>query len=64
MSPEENPAPVKGPGRKKQLSRGDGPVHALALVDAEGLDALMMRRLGRAAGPRTTAKNWNRESAS
>ncbi|MEC5179149.1 TetR/AcrR family transcriptional regulator C-terminal domain-containing protein [Arthrobacter sp. CG_A4] len=50
MSPEEKPAPVTGAGRKKRLSRELVLSAALALVDAEGLDALTMRRLGQELG--------------
>ena len=46
MAPEVIPVPVTGTGRKKQLSREIVLSAALALVDAEGLDALSMRRLG------------------
>lgn len=50
MSPEENPVPVTGTGRKRRLSREIVLSAALALVDAEGLDALTMRRLGQERG--------------
>ena len=46
MSPEANPAPPAAPGKKKRLRREIVLSAALALVDAEGLDALTMRRLG------------------
>lgn len=56
MSPEANPAPSTEapapsaiPGRKR-LSREIVLSAALALVDAEGLDALTMRRLGQELG--------------
>jgi AcrR family transcriptional regulator len=50
MSPEENPVPVTGPAKKKQLSREIILSAALALVDSDGLDALTMRRLGQELG--------------
>jgi AcrR family transcriptional regulator len=50
MSPEENPVPRASPGKRKQLSRELVLSAALALVDAEGLDALTMRRLGQELG--------------
>ena len=46
MSPEENPVPVTGIGRTKRLSQEIVLSAALAVVDAEKLDALTMRRLG------------------
>jgi AcrR family transcriptional regulator len=50
MPLEENPAPPETPGRKKRLSRETVMSAALSLVDAEGLDALTMRRLGQELG--------------
>ena len=50
MSLKENPVPRAGPGRKKRLSRELVLSAALALVDAEGLNALTMRRLGQELG--------------
>ena len=50
MSPEEHPAPPAAPGKKARLSREIVLSTALALVDAEGLDALTMRRLGQELG--------------
>src|SRR5688500_13801430 len=50
MLPVKNPPPRAAPARKKQLSRELVLSAALALVDAEGLDALTMRRLGQELG--------------
>ena len=50
MSPRQNPVPVTGTGRTKRLSRDIVLSAALAVVDAEGLDALTMRRLGQELG--------------
>ncbi len=54
MSPAANPAPgpESGPaqGTKKRLSREIVLAAALELVDAEGLEALTMRRLGQELG--------------
>ena len=50
MSPEEYPAPPATPDKKARLSRDVVLSAALALVDAEGLDALTMRRLGQELG--------------
>jgi AcrR family transcriptional regulator len=50
MSPAENPAPHAAGGTKQRLSRELVLSAALALVDAEGLDALTMRRLGHELG--------------
>jgi hypothetical protein len=50
MSPEENPVPVTGAGRKKRLSREIVHSAPRALVDAEGPDALTMRLLGQELG--------------
>jgi AcrR family transcriptional regulator len=50
MSPVENPLTATTAGRKKRLSRDVVLTAALQLVDAEGLDALTMRRLGQELG--------------
>ena len=50
MSPAQNPAPPLPGGTKQRLSRELVLSTALALVDAEGLDALTMRRLGQELG--------------
>jgi AcrR family transcriptional regulator len=50
MSPNENPVPATAPGKKERLNRDIVLAAALALVDAEGLDALTMRRLGQQLG--------------
>src|SRR6476469_1815130 len=56
MSPAEKPPPSPAagsnppPGTKKRLSRELVISAALALVDAEGLEALTMRRLGQRLG--------------
>ena len=50
MSLKENPLPRAAPGRKERLSRDIVLAAALTLVDAEGLDALTMRRLGQELG--------------
>jgi AcrR family transcriptional regulator len=50
MSPAENQVPSPGPEAKKRLSRELVLSAALTLVDAEGLDALTMRRLGQELG--------------
>ena len=50
MAPYEKPKPATGTGRKKRLSRELVLSAALALVDAEGLDALTIRRLGQELG--------------
>ena len=50
MSPAENQVTRPGPDAKKRLSRELVLSAALALVDAEGLDALTMRRLGQELG--------------
>ena len=42
--------PVTGTGRKQRPSRETAVSASLALVDAEGLDALTMRRLGHELG--------------
>lgn len=50
MPPAENPAPPSVPAAKKRLSREAVLAAALRLVDAKGLEALTMRRLGQALG--------------
>jgi AcrR family transcriptional regulator len=50
MSPAENPAPRPPSAVKKRLSRELVLSTALELVDAEGLEALTMRRLGQQLG--------------
>ena len=50
MVPVENPVAAPAPGKKKRLSRDVVLSAALELVDAEGLDALTMRRLGQELG--------------
>jgi AcrR family transcriptional regulator len=50
MSPAENLEPRSAIGVKQRLSRELVLSAALALVDAEGLDALTMRRLGQQLG--------------
>jgi AcrR family transcriptional regulator len=50
MFPAENQVPQPGPAAKKRLSRELVLSTALVLVDAEGLDALTMRRLGQELG--------------
>jgi AcrR family transcriptional regulator len=50
MVPVENPVAPAAPGKKKRLSRDVVLSAALELVDAEGLDALTMRRLGQELG--------------
>ncbi|GAA1263068.1 TetR/AcrR family transcriptional regulator C-terminal domain-containing protein [Arthrobacter pascens] len=50
MVPVENPVATPAPGQKKRLSRDVVLSAALELVDAEGLDALTMRRLGQELG--------------
>ena len=50
MSPAENPASGPAQGTKKRLSREIVLTAALELIDAEGLDALTMRRLGQELG--------------
>ncbi len=50
MSPAANPASGPAHGTKKRLSREIVLAAALDLVDAEGLEALTMRRLGQELG--------------
>jgi AcrR family transcriptional regulator len=41
---------ARRPGRPRQLHREDIPVAAVGVIDAEGLEALTMRRMGAALG--------------